>query len=177
AAAQVQAEVVRGPKGKSQANARGNLAATLPLEDHVLDSVIDGNKLPPGESAVDVVPATAAPRRRGLQRRRLADTASVEPDAAAVDTTPAAQADDTDATSETPAAPDAAPDDVAAEAAPETAPAADADDAAPEAPVETAAAAEAEEAPATPAKRTVRKRATATKKRVVKKTTAKKATK
>lgn len=192
AAAQVQAaDVVRGPKGKSPVNARGNLAATLPLEDHVLDSVIDGNKLPPGESAVDVVPATAAPRRRGLQRRRLADTASVEPDAA-VDTTPAAQAGDTDAASETPAAPDAAPDtpvvedvqaaapdDVAGEeaAAPAAAPAAEADDAAPEAPVETAAAAEAEEAPATPAKRTVRKRATATKKRVVKKTTAKKATK
>jgi uncharacterized LabA/DUF88 family protein len=50
---------------------RGVLAA-LPLDDHLLDTVIDGNKLPPGETAVSVVPATAARRRRGVRGR--ADT-------------------------------------------------------------------------------------------------------
>ncbi len=181
------ADVLRGPKGpRSVVNARGGLAATLPLEDHVLDAVIDGNKLPPGESAVDVVPATAAPRRRGLQRRRLTDVASetaspeTEPTADAP-ATPGTSAETADAGAGTPGGDEAAQA-AEAQAATGNADAPSIEETAAEGadrePTDEAAAsaesAAGEDAPATAAKRTTRKRATATKKRVAKKTTAKK---
>lgn len=180
----------RGQKGRTPHSTRGGLAAALPLEDHVLDSVIDGNKLPPGASAVDVVPATAARRRRGLGRR-LPETDAAEPDVAtrdASDTEPAVDVPTSDA-----AAPDAAPEAVTAEspasgtatevvvaeaapaadeaASPDPAPADAAVDAEPATDGDADAAAAGRKKAATPAKKTTRKRApaTATKKRVVKK--------
>ena len=57
---EAQPRLPTGPKP----HGRGAHVAALPLDDHLLDTVIDGNKLPPGARAVDVVPATAARRRR-----------------------------------------------------------------------------------------------------------------
>ncbi len=149
---------------------RGNVAAALPLDDHLLDSVIDGNKLPPGETPVAVVPATAARRRRG--RGRIEPVEATAPD----ETTPVL-ADETAA--ETPLLGETREE----EGQPgQAAGAEEVTEAQAELPVEPAvepegdegaeagveAAEDADTEPAAPAKRT-RKRVAAPRKRVVKK--------
>jgi uncharacterized LabA/DUF88 family protein len=78
----VESQPRRGGGGHHGQPRAGN-AAALPLDDHLLDTVIDGNKLPPGETAVSVVPATAARRRRvGRGRVEAELPVEVTPEAA-----------------------------------------------------------------------------------------------
>lgn len=140
---------------------RGVQVAALPLDDHLLDAVIDGNKLPPGERAVAVVPATAA-RRRRTGRGRPAE--SLEDLAAAIVPAPTAESLDLTAP-QTTGVPMPSPDEPAVD---------ETDGQQDETVREASADVEPEDAATTP--RAARKRAAPARKRVVKKA-VKKATK